>query len=1059
MTFISKVKDGAINGWHTHQILPSISIAQAILESANGTSSLGAKYLNLFGIKASDDWTGKVINLPTLEYGSNGAYSTNANFRWYDSWNDSMLDHAAFFTNTPWRVINYAAVVGEKDYKRAAQALQSAGYATDPLYATKLIQRIEQNNLTQYDTEAFNGQPSNVGVIKKTVGGTLTELAKSAIKQYNVTLIGDSLGVGTQPKLMGIFRGFSHDVLGSRQITHATNSLNGTYVLQSLKDYGQLKDIVVVVLGTNRGVTDAEIDNFVAIASSGRKVIFVDTNSQVGHRQSVSDAYKRASERHNNVYFANWMNHSNSLRSRYYGSDNVHMTAEGYQAHADFIKMAVYEAGVGVKTTSGSIGTITEYIGIDEIDYKEGDLVSPKGESIIYNHPANELWGSKTGERVIWIESILEVDSDDPQFILETAVKVMKENGQPGAQYVVDLAELPDDVSIGDWGYVLDHEFNPPLYIHARVLEIITSETDINANKAVIGNVTEVFPADKSDIKLIQADLKDVRDNLVNEYRNGQPVAIVIVGSNGLTLGDKYRETELVASVMQGGKDMTNHYKDWVWERSSNDRTSDDTYNDIIATEKTNRLVVTSADVINNQSVFIARALRSDRIIAQGAIAVKHVDTAIWTGISPPSDAIDGAIWVGPTGEQKLKVGDAWEDRVTEAKATEIVKRDGTAVTFGDNLPTGGGKPGDVWFRVNPDGSQSIMRHNGTEFIETITDALSADGIRKGVMDFAEVAAINIHASSITAGHADFLTVALHAINSKLTMDGTTINILNDDGSFIELNNVPEIRSTGVDGTSVILDSGRVHFYDTLGMSKGYLGTDRHDGTRDFGVFLSKGSGTFRFAQMADAMSTVAKYYTVEPGDGRVSVVTKLVQRGELPDGDGAAFVAKGNAIATLNGWRHYPVEWPTLRTGQQIKYQEEVIETEGDAYDDIWRIGPSTSPGNPIKLYFKKEAVFEGGYSEASDRRIKHDILPTEIEALPEIEAFSFKQYAMDSDDRKVDLGLIAQESGVLRVPGEIEGVDLRMATMLALKGIQELQEVVKEQALEIEALKGVQE
>lgn len=609
MTFISKVKQGAINGWHTHQILPSISIAQAILESVSGASPLGAKYNNLFGIKASEDWTGKVINLPTREYGANGSYQTNANFRWYDSWNDSMLDHAAFFTNTPWREINYAAVVGEKDYKKAAQALQSAGYATDPQYATKLIQRIEQNNLTQYDTEAFNGQPSNVGVIKKTVGGTLTELAKSAVKQYDVTLIGDSLGVGTQPKLAGAFKSFTHDVLGSRQITHATNSLNGTYVLQSLKDYGQLKDIVVVILGTNRGVTDTEIDNFVAIAGN-RKVIFVDTNSNVAHRQSVSDAYRRASERHNNAYFANWMAHSSSLRSRYFGSDDIHMTNEGYQAHANFIKMAVYEAGVGVKTTSGTIGTLTEYIGIEDIDYKGGDLVSPKGESVIYNHPANELWGSKTGERVIWIESILEVDSDDPQFILETAVKVMKENGQPAAQYVVDLAELPDDVSIGDWGLVLDHEFNPPLYIHARVLEIITSETDINANKAVIGNVTEVFPADKSDIKLIQAELKKTRTELMGEWRQSIETTAVMSATNGFILSDYIQETQLVVSIPSTSQ-MPAYY---TWERVSEDSIADSEFNDILEnTEETNRLTLYLKDVVGDESMFICRALDTKR--------------------------------------------------------------------------------------------------------------------------------------------------------------------------------------------------------------------------------------------------------------------------------------------------------------------------------------------------------------------------------------------------------------------------------------------------------------
>ena len=47
----------------------------------------------------------------------------------------------------------YKAVVGETDYKKACQAIQSAGYATDPQYATKLIKLIEDNNLTQFDKE------------------------------------------------------------------------------------------------------------------------------------------------------------------------------------------------------------------------------------------------------------------------------------------------------------------------------------------------------------------------------------------------------------------------------------------------------------------------------------------------------------------------------------------------------------------------------------------------------------------------------------------------------------------------------------------------------------------------------------------------------------------------------------------------------------------------------------------------------------------------------------------------------------------------------------------
>ena len=107
-------------------------------------------------------------------------------------------------------------------------------------------------------------------------------------------------------------------------------------------------------------------------------------------------------------------------------------------------------------------------------------------------------------------------------------------------------------------------------------------------------------------------------------------------------------------------------------------------------------------------------------------------------------------------------------------------------------------------------------------------------------------------------------------------------------------------------------------------------------------------------------------------------------------------------------------------------------------------------------RVYFLKHARFEGGFTDVSDRRIKHDISPTTVEALPEIENFNFKEYKMDSDDRYVDLGLIAQEAGILRVADdELEGIDIQKGIMLALKGVQELNLIIKEQAQEIAELK----
>ena len=164
--FLSAIKQGAING-AKEGVLPSITAAQAILESGWGSSELAkAPNNNLFGIKDSEDWNGEIVTVPTQEY-VNGDYITvNAAFRKYASWNDSVVDHAKFFTSTEWRKNNYRKVVNETDYRIAAQELKNAGYATDPSYAGKLISLIEAYKLYEWDavSNTTNSVLENEGV-------------------------------------------------------------------------------------------------------------------------------------------------------------------------------------------------------------------------------------------------------------------------------------------------------------------------------------------------------------------------------------------------------------------------------------------------------------------------------------------------------------------------------------------------------------------------------------------------------------------------------------------------------------------------------------------------------------------------------------------------------------------------------------------------------------------------------------------------------------------------------------------------------------------------------
>lgn len=133
-----------------HHVLPSISIAQAILESDWGTSELAVENNNLYGIKGSNSANTVVMN--TKEFVNGEWIEIEAPFRKYENWQESMNDHAALFVNgTDWNANQYADVLAAENYEEAAHALQENGYATDPTYTEKLTRLIEEYRLYQYD--------------------------------------------------------------------------------------------------------------------------------------------------------------------------------------------------------------------------------------------------------------------------------------------------------------------------------------------------------------------------------------------------------------------------------------------------------------------------------------------------------------------------------------------------------------------------------------------------------------------------------------------------------------------------------------------------------------------------------------------------------------------------------------------------------------------------------------------------------------------------------------------------------------------------------------------
>ena len=155
--FIDKIVPMVLEDYKVSGILPSLTIAQAILESGWGTSELTIKANNLFGIKAFNDWKGKIYNINTKEYTSDGnIYNANANFKSYDSWKGGIEDHSVLLLGN-----RYVKVRAAKNYKDACSEVYKAGYATDPNYPSKLIKLIEDYKLYEYDKASIASSNSD----------------------------------------------------------------------------------------------------------------------------------------------------------------------------------------------------------------------------------------------------------------------------------------------------------------------------------------------------------------------------------------------------------------------------------------------------------------------------------------------------------------------------------------------------------------------------------------------------------------------------------------------------------------------------------------------------------------------------------------------------------------------------------------------------------------------------------------------------------------------------------------------------------------------------------
>lgn len=188
--YIDRYWELAVEHQQEYGIPASITLAQGLLESAAGKSTLASEGNNHFGIKCHKEWKGK-----TMLRNDDKADDC---FRVYNTPEESFRDHSLFLRRPRYRKLFDLDVT---DYQGWAKGLKECGYATDPQYAARLITIIERYSLYSYDTDSYKNMEETVAFIRDHLA-TTHPIRKSRGLHYVVAMPGDTYS--TIAKELGI---------------------------------------------------------------------------------------------------------------------------------------------------------------------------------------------------------------------------------------------------------------------------------------------------------------------------------------------------------------------------------------------------------------------------------------------------------------------------------------------------------------------------------------------------------------------------------------------------------------------------------------------------------------------------------------------------------------------------------------------------------------------------------------------------------------------------------------------------------------------------------------
>lgn len=169
-------------------------IAQACIESAFGTSKLGSRWHNYFGMKCGNTWKGASVNLSTKEEYKVGQLTTiRDNFRAYATMEEGVCGYFDFISTK-----RYSNLKQAKTPKEYLELIKKDGYATSSTYVNTNLSCIAKYDLDKYDWSApvsnsINPYTLTASLLRKGAKGDNVKWLQYELRKhgYNIAVDGD----------------------------------------------------------------------------------------------------------------------------------------------------------------------------------------------------------------------------------------------------------------------------------------------------------------------------------------------------------------------------------------------------------------------------------------------------------------------------------------------------------------------------------------------------------------------------------------------------------------------------------------------------------------------------------------------------------------------------------------------------------------------------------------------------------------------------------------------------------------------------------------------------